>query len=140
MNKHCFSVLTILLHRSLKIYVDDLEIGQLVKDVTRCSRLLLQRVGGYGTVRRLIIIHSDSNEESEPRSDFPSQGLTQEQLQLYRHRISPLERSGREENILEKYTYFPGSQTTKNTIHQTNRFWKPLADFFSRFPSLVSII
>lgn len=66
--------------------------------------------------------------------------MTQEQLRLHQHRMSPLERSGRDEDILEKYAYYPGSETTRDTVHQTNRFWKPLAEFVSGLPSLVSII
>lgn len=137
-NKHCFSVLTTLLYRSLKFYVDDLESDQLGKDVTRYSQLLLQRVGGYGSVRRLIIVHTNGNEREW--TAFEDQAVAEEQLRQGQHRMSPLERSGRDEDILEKYTYYPGSQTTRDTVHHTNRFWKPLAEFVSRLPSLVSII
>jgi hypothetical protein len=118
--------------------VDDLESDQLAKDVTRYSQLLLQRVGGYGSVRRLIIVHSDGNEREW--TNFEDQASAQEQLQLCRHRMAPLEKSGRDEDILEKYTYFPGYRATRGTVHQTNRFWKPLANFVSGLPSLVSII
>lgn len=137
-NKHCFSVLTLLFYRSVKIYVEHLQSDQLAQDVSRYYQLLLQRVGGYGTVRRLIIVHG--KKECEIGIRFPGQARTQEHLQLYRHRITRLERSGRDEDILEAYTYFPGSTTTTDIAHQPVRFWKPVADLISRLSSLVSII
>lgn len=73
-NKHCFSVLTSLSYRSLKYYVDDLESDQLGKNVTRYSQLLLQRVGGYGSFRRLIIVHPNGNEREWNRLRGPGCG------------------------------------------------------------------
>lgn len=136
-NKHCFSILSILLYRSLKFYVDDLESDQLARDVARYSRVLPQRVGGYGFVRRLIIVHDGDEREW---TIFKEQAWAQEQLRLNRHRLTRLERSGRDKDILEEYTFFPGSKTTRNTVHRTNLFWKPLAEFISSLPSLQSII
>ncbi|KAF3406910.1 hypothetical protein DPV78_000667 [Talaromyces pinophilus] len=71
--------------------MDDLESDQLGKNVTRYYQLLLQRVGGYGSVRRLIIVHPNGNEREW--TAFEDQAVAQEQLRLPPHRMSPLERS-----------------------------------------------
>jgi hypothetical protein len=58
-NKHCFATLSVLLFQTLKFVVDDLESGQLAKDVHYYSQSLRAQ---YGSVRRLIIMHSNKNE------------------------------------------------------------------------------
>jgi hypothetical protein len=75
-------------------------------------------------------------------NQYSGQSLEQrhQKPQSYGRRLTPLEKSGREEDILETYAHMSGSQTTKDTAHQTNHFWKPLVNLVTQLALLESMI
>lgn len=73
---------------------------------------------------------------------YPSQSLEQrhQNSHSYGRRLTPLEKSGREEDILEMYTHMSDSQTSKDTAHQTDHLWEPLVNLILQFSLLESIV
>jgi hypothetical protein len=132
-NSNFLSICTPLLQvRTLKFSVyDDGE--QLAEDILHYSELL-QRLGGFRAVRRVIIVTSD---DKKVISEDMQQRRSQQQWQ--RPKISTLDYRGHEYDVLRNNTQKPGLPKYKDTAHQKNRLWIPLADFILRLPLLDSI-
>jgi hypothetical protein len=132
-NNNFLSICTPLLQvRTLKFFVcDDGE--QLAEDILHYSQLL-QRLSGFPAVRRLIIITSN---DKKVISEHMQQRRSQRQWQ--RPRISTLAYRGHENDVLQKHAERPGPMEYKDTAHQKNHLWMPLADFILRLPLLESI-
>lgn len=136
-NKHCFSTLSVVLFQTLKFFIDDLESGQLAKDVHYYSQSLRAQCGG---VCRLVIMHSDKKEGSM-MYEYPRLSLERrhQNRQSHGRRLTPLETLGHEEDLLEVYTNMSGSQTSRDTVHETNHLWEPLANLIPQLPLLESV-
>jgi hypothetical protein len=131
-NSFFLSICAPFLVRTLKFYVyNDGE--HLKEDILHYSKLL-QRADAFSKVRRLIIV---SSEHEEVISEYMDQRRSQKQWQ--RPRLSIVEYGGLENDILQKYTRLPGSKLYKDTTHQKNHLWAPLAEFVARLPRLQSI-
>lgn len=132
-NNNFLSICTPLLKaRTLQFSVyDDGE--QLVEDILHYSEIL-QRLGGFRAVRRLIIVTSD---DKKVIREHMQQRRSQQQWQ--RPKISTLAYRGFEYDVLRNHTEKPGLPKYKDTAQQKNRLWTPLADFILRLPLLNSI-
>jgi hypothetical protein len=106
---------------------------QLAEDILHYSQLL-QRLSGFRAVRRLIIVSSD---DRKVISEHMQQRRSEQQWQ--QPRISTLAYRGHENDVLRKHAAKPGPIEYKDTAHQKNHLWIPLADFILRLPLLDSI-
>lgn len=133
-NNNFLSICTPLLQvRTVQFSVyDDGE--QLAEDILHYSQLL-QHLGGFRAVRRLIIVTSDDKKVIREQMQ---QRRSEQQWQ--RPKISTLDYRGHEYDVLRKHAGKPGGPIKdKDTAHQKNRLWMPLADFILRLPRLDSI-
>ncbi|QGA12770.1 hypothetical protein EYB26_000415 [Talaromyces marneffei] len=131
-NRIFLSICTPLLQvRSLKFFVcDDGE--QLADDILHYSQLL-QSLSALWAVRRLMIVtNDDENVRLQQRQ-------RQSQQQWRRPRIPPSAYRGYENDYLKSLVGKPGAMKYKDTAHQKNHIWKPLAEFILRLPNLESI-
>jgi hypothetical protein len=132
-NKTFLSICTPLLQvRTLKFFVHEDE-EQLTEDILHYSQLL-QSLSGFWAVRRLIIFTNDVKKVISKEMD---QRRSQQQWQ--RPKISALAYRGHENDVLEKFAGSPGLMKYKDTVHQKNHLWLPLAQFILRLPGLESI-
>lgn len=137
-NKHYYSVLAPILLQTLKVSVYDSE--QLEIDVQQYSQLL-QRVDGYGYVRRLIITVNNTHVPFESRK--LEDHAQQQQQKWLRPSMSTVEHKGHDEEIFENYLdNLPRrdkDQIPLNAVYQTNHLWRPLADLMNRVVALESV-
>lgn len=134
MNRDFSSICLPLLHvRTLKFAECNDDGEQLVDDIKHYSELL-QRLSGFWAVRRLLIVTFDNDpakvrQHQQRRSQQP----------WCRPLIHPYTYEGSEYHFLKTSAGKPGDMKYKDTMHQKNHIWKPLAEFILRLPNLECI-
>lgn len=134
--KHLYYRLAPLLFRTLRFSAHDFT--QLAEDVHQ-TRQILQRVDGYGHVRRLIIDDKARRSRKHDEARFGSQEQTRQPL-WHRPKMSLVEFSSHFDDILEgcmRELHTKRNDTMSlEAVYETNHSWEPLTDLLKQVTSL----
>lgn len=134
-NRNFLSICRPLLYvRALKFIECNDDGEQLAYDILHYSELL-QRLSGFWAVRRLIIFAIDDKDPEKLRQRRERRSQQPWCLPI----ISPEIYGGCEDDYLKFAATKPGDMKYKDTMHQKNDIWKPLAEFILRLPNLECI-